>query len=163
MSTQKYSELWLRTWEEYLRLTTDYYRALTTLGLEFSQKLFTPVAENGGAPAASASNGEVTLIGPPGSTPAKAFLVANKTERPAFMSFEQSEFVSADGTEKLRVQAELTPASFELASRADCTVECRLPLTSEFAPGKDYRALLRVIGLPNMQMALHARVETPAA
>lgn len=163
MSAQKYSELWLRTWEQYLRLTTDYYRSVTTLGLEFSQKLFAPATENGTPATTRAANGEVTLVGPPGTTAARAFLVANKTDQPAFMSFEQSEFVSGDGTEKLRVQAELTPASFELAPGANCEVECRLPLTSDFTPGKDYRALLRVIGLADMQMALRARVETPSA
>jgi hypothetical protein len=71
-----------------------------------------------------------------------------------------SEFVKENGPEKLRVDAQLRPSSFELAGQAERTVDCSLPLTEAFEPGSEYRAMLRVIGFPDMKIGLMARAES---
>lgn len=167
---QKASELWVRGWEQYAaafrklsELSVNYYRDVLNVGLNLAQNVYREAADptavttakNG---AAEAALHELIFAGPAHTSATKTFLVSNTTDQPARMSFELSEFVSADGAEKMRVEAELVPSSFELAPRGQRTVECTLPLSEAFLPGHDYRALLRVIGFPQMQVGLVVRV-----
>lgn len=200
-----YTEMWLQTWEPYLRLlrqftpsntalpdlgklqqryvefastegasayrkfselSANYYAALLNTGLNLSQEFYQQVYQtktNGPAPvqpAPVAAARELVFTGPIGTTVPRAFVVSNRTDKPAKVSFEVSEFIKENGPEKLRGDAQLRPSSFELAGQAEQTVDCSLPLTEAFEPGCEYRAMLRVIGFPDMKIGLLARAES---
>ena len=76
------------------------------------------------------------------------------------MSFELSEFVKENGSEKLRLDARISPSSFDLADQTERTINCSLPLTEALEAGCEYRALLRVIGFPDMKIGLMVRAES---
>jgi hypothetical protein len=102
---------------------------------------------------------ELVFTGPIGSTVSRAFVVSNRTDQRAKVSFELSEFVPGNGADKVRLDAQLVPSVFELPGQGERTVDCALPLTKALAPEIEYRAVLRVIGFPNMQIGLMVRAE----
>lgn len=146
-------------------LSANYYAALLNTGLNLSQEFYQQVYQTKtSAPApvqpSPVAARELVFTGPIGSTVSRAFVVSNRTDKPATVSFEVSEFIKEGGPEKLRAAAQLRPSSFELAGQAERTVDCTLPLTGEFEPGCEYRAMLRVIGFPDMKIGLMARAES---
>jgi hypothetical protein len=200
-----YTEMWLQTWEPYLRLfrqftpsnaalpdlgklqqryvdfastegaaayrkfselSANYYAALLNTGLNLSQEFYQQVYQtktNGPAPVQPspvAAARELVFTGLIGSTVSRAFVVSNRTDKPAKVSFEVSEFIKENGPEKIRADAQLRPSSFELAGHAERTVDCSLRLTEAFQPGCEYRAMLRVIGFPEMKIGLLAMAES---
>jgi hypothetical protein len=96
---------------------------------------------------------EMVFEGVAGSKPARQFRVANKTSGPVSVSFELSELVSGEG-ERMRLDAELMPASFSFQPGEERVVECRAPVSASLVEGRPYRAILRAIGLPDMQVVL---------
>lgn len=86
-------------------------------------------------------------------TPVRQFVVANKTPQAIDVSFEVSEF-AAETSRNVRAEVVLVPAVFSLQPGEETVVECRIPLTALFAGGVEYRAILRAIGLPEMQIVL---------
>ncbi|HEX8280222.1 MAG TPA: hypothetical protein VF551_02500, partial [Chthoniobacterales bacterium] len=144
----KYSELWLRGWQHYLRLfggktaggsapsdiaslqqryiefvrnegssafsklselSLNYYSAVLSVGVGVTQEFYRQIFQSPAPAAAEEPSGltsaarELIFVGPAGSAPAQAFRVANNTDKTALMTFELSEFVSADGAEKVRI------------------------------------------------------------
>jgi hypothetical protein len=153
-------------YRRFSELSANYYAALLNTGLNLSQEFYQQVYQTkpSAAPVpvqqAPVAARELVFTGPIGSTVSRAFVVSNRTDKPAQVSFEVSEFVKENGPEKLRVDAQLRPSSFELAGQAERTVDCSLPLTEAFEPGSEYRAMLRVIGFPDMKIGLMARAES---
>lgn len=159
---QRYAEF-LRTeapaaLQKLSELSLNYYREVWTVGLNLSQNfyrnLFNATQTNESSCVAAQ---ELIFEGPVNSAVTKAFLVSNTTAQAAQMSFELSEFVRDDGAETVRVEARLVPASFELNAYGQRAVECTLPLPDLFRLGQEYRAVLRVVGFPQMQVSLLAR------
>jgi hypothetical protein len=146
-------------------LSANYYAALFETGLNLSQEFYEQVYQTKPyrpapvAPPSPAAARELVFTGPIGSTASRAFVISNRTDKPARVSFELSEFVKENGGGKLRVDAQLTPSSFELAGQAERTVDCSLPFTQAFEPGCEYRAVLRVVGFPDMTIGLMAKAE----
>lgn len=112
-----------------------------------------------GAPAPAP--GELLFDGAQGEVASRQFVVANKTKDALEIAFELSEFQDAAGN-KVRVEAEVEPAKFHLDPGAEKVVECRLPLVESFATGRDYRAILRAMGHPSMQVVLVVRTTAAA-
>jgi hypothetical protein len=152
-------------YRRFSELSANYYTALLNTGLNLSRDFYQQVYQTkASAPAPVQASPvvarELVFTGPIGSTVSRAFVVSNRTDKPAKVSFEVSEFIKENGPEKLRVDAQLRPSSFELAGQAERTVDCSLPLTEAFEPGCEYRAMLRVIGFPDMKIGLMARAES---
>ena len=151
-------------YRKFTELAANYYAALLNTGLNLSQEFYQKVYQTKTSspapvqPSVAAAR-ELVFTGPIGSTVSRAFVVSNRIDKPAKVSFELSEFIKENGPEKLRVDAQLRPNSFELAGLAEQTVDCSLPLTA-FQPGCEYRAVLRVIGFPDMKIGLVAKVES---
>ena len=148
-------------------LSANYYAALLNTGLNLSQEFYQKVYQTKTScpapvqpPVAAAR--ELVFTGVIGTTVSRAFVISNRTDKPAKVSFELSEFIKENGPEKLRVDAQLRPSSFELAGPAERTVDCSLPLTA-FQPRCEYRAVLRVIGFPDMKIGLVAKAESAPA
>ncbi len=147
------------------QLSTDYYTALLNTGMNVSQEFYRQVYQTkppqaAPVPRSVAPARELVFSGPIGSTASRAFVISNRTSQPAKVSFELSEFVRANGSEKLRLDAQLTPSSFNLAGQTERTVDCALPLTKALEPGCEYRAVLRVIGFPDMTIGLLVKAQS---
>ncbi len=154
--------------------TARYYKSVLDASVELANRLYqkpgqetleTPVVEEVAiaAPAAAAAAKpliEMSFEGAAGARPARRFLVANKTAASLNVSFELSELISGEG-ERMRLDAELTPASFTFAPGEERVVECLTPISSELVEGREYRAILRAIGLPDMQAILCVKRVTP--
>jgi hypothetical protein len=152
-------------YRKFSELSANYYAALLNTGLNLSQEFYQQVYQTkaSGPPPVQppvAAARDLVFTGPIGSTVSRAFVVSNRTDKPAKVSFEVSEFIKENGPEKLRVDAQLRPSSFELAGQAERTVDFSLPLTQAFQPGCEYRAVLRVIGFPDMKIGLVAKAES---
>lgn len=155
-------------YRKFSELSANYYAALLNTGLNLSQEFYEQVYQARTTPsvpfqAPVAPARELVFTGALGNTVSRSFVISNKTDRPAHVSFELSEFINESGSAKVRVDAELRPGSFELAGMAEETVDCSLPLTRAFQPGSEYRAVLRVVGFENMTVGLVVRAESPAA
>jgi hypothetical protein len=151
------------------QLSADYYTALLNTGMNLSEEFYRQVCQTKPPPAApvhrpEAPARELVLTGPIGSTASGAFVISNRTNQPVTVSFEISEFVKDHGSEKVRLDTQLTPGSLDLAARSERTVDCSVPLTEALEPECEYRAVLRVIGFPDMTIGLlvKARSAGPA-
>ncbi len=147
------------------QLSADYYAALLNTGMNLSEEFYRQVYQTkptppAPAPAPGRPARELVFTGPIGSTASRAFVVSNRTNQPAKVSFELSEFVKENGSEKLRLDAQINPSSFDLAGHAERTIDCSLPLTEALEAGCEYRALLRVIGFPGMKIGLLVKAES---
>ena len=146
------------------QLSADYYTALLNTSMNLSEEFYRQVYQTkptspAPAPRPAAPARELVFTGPIGSTASRAFVVSNRTNQPAKVSFELSEFVKENGSEKLRLDAKISPSSFDLAGHAERTIDCSLPLIEALEAGCEYRALLRVIGFPGMKIGLVVKAE----
>jgi hypothetical protein len=155
--------------EAYGRLTDagiKSYKTMVDAGIELAQRLLNPPS-NGTAPeapataptpepAAPVAAKEMWFEGAVGEIPARQFVISNKSQQVLEVAFEMSEFTTGDD-EKLRAVVDLVPAVFSLEPGAEQTVECRIPIDSAFTKGRDFRGILRAIGLPEMSMVLAVR------
>lgn len=142
----------------------QYYRAVLDAGVELATRLYKtsePTIETAAAaapastspPAPNKPPTEMDFEGPAGAKPARQFRIANKTAGPIEVSFEISELFSDEG-DHMRLEAELTPVSFSFQPGEERVVECRVTVSSTLVEDRPYRAILRAIGLPDMQAVL---------
>jgi hypothetical protein len=96
----------------------------------------------------------LALDGAIGETVARPFLVANRTTSAVEVGFEATEFVSIDGTARLRAPVMFLPERFVLGAGEERSVECSLEISPRFRPGVPYLAWIRVRGFEAMQMGL---------
>ena len=147
------------------QLSADYYSALLNTGINLSEEFDRQVYQTNPRPAApvqrtSPPARELVFTGPIGSTASRAFVISNRTDQPAKVSFELSEFVKNQGSEKVRLDAQLTPSSLELPGHGERTIDCSVPLTEVLTPECEYRAVLRVIGFPDMKIGLLVKAQS---
>ncbi len=145
----------------YSELSMKSYKTVLEASVALTERVFAkpaaaeaPAAAPGAAaePAARRLR-ELVFEGAGDETPARQFVVANKTAQAIDVSFEVSEF-AAETSPQVRAEVVLVPAAFSLQPGEETVVECRIPLVAVFAGGVEYRAILRAIGLPEMQIAL---------
>ena len=151
-----------RKWSQ---LSADYYSALLNTGISLSEEFYRQVYQTNPRQAApvqrpTAPARELVFTGPIGSTASRSFVISNRANQPAKVSFELSEFVKDHGSAKVRLDAQLTPGSLELAGHSERTIDCAVPLTAALEPGCEYRAVLRVIGFPDMKIGLLVKAES---
>jgi hypothetical protein len=151
------------------QLSADYYAALLNTGANLSEEFYRQVYQTNAPQAAPvqrpvAPARELVFAGPIGSTASRSFVISNRTNQPAKVSFDLSEFVKEHGPEKVRLDAQLTPSSLELLGQSERTIDCSVPLSEVLEPGCEYRAVLRVVGFPDMKIGLLVKAEcAPAA
>jgi hypothetical protein len=152
-------------YRKFSQLGADYYTALFNTGMNLSEEFYRQVYQTKAAPPVSVPRSaapvrELVFTGRIGSTASRSFIVSNRTNQPARVSFELSEFVKENGSDKLRLDAQIIPSSFDLAGQAERTIDCSLPLTEALEAGCEYRAFLRVIGFPDMEIGLMVKAES---
>ena len=150
---------------KFSQLSSDYYTALLSTGMNLSEEFYRQIYQPKPPQAAPvqrpvAPARELVFTGLIGSTASRAFVISNRTNQPAKVSFELSEFVKDRGSEKVRLDAQLTPGSLDLAGQSERTIDCSVPLTEALEPGCEYRAVLRVIGFPDMNIGLLVKAES---
>lgn len=140
------------------QLSADYYSAVLNTGITLSEEFYRQVYQTPPPPASvprpTAPAQELVFTGNIGSTASRAFVISNRTDQPVKVSFELSEFEKNNGAEKVRLDAQITPSSLELPGHGERKIECSIPLTKAVEPGSEYRAVLRVIGFPEMKIIL---------
>jgi hypothetical protein len=149
------------------QLSADYYAALLNTGVNLSEEFYRQVYQTqmkppqaAPVPRPVAPARELVFAGPIGSTASRSFVISNRANQPAKVSFELSEFVKEHGPEKVRLDAQLTPSSLELPGQSERTIDCSVPLSEALEPGREYRAVLRVVGFPDMKIGLLVKAES---
>ena len=153
-----------------LRCNVDYYLGVMNAGLGFSHSAFesafdkqqtttsTNSAENinPGTPDLNTQKfrTELHFTGKQGETVSQAFVMANNQQEPIDISFEVSEFVSADGQVKAHVPATFNPSQFKLEQGQEQIIECQVNFSDVLAPDQPHQAIARVVGYPDMQVRL---------
>ena len=147
------------------QLSADYFGALLQTGMNLSEEFYRQVYQKKPpqavpVPVPVAPARELVFTGQIGSTASRAFVISNRTRQSAKVSFELSEFVKDHGSEKVRLDAQLTPSSLELAGQGEGTVHCSVRLSDALEPGCEYRAVLRVVGFPDMDIDLVVKAQS---
>jgi hypothetical protein len=155
------------------QLSLSYYSALLELGRNYSDRFFdqmlygrAPNAPAGDSAEASSKPRQVTLElqGAAGQEAAAAFVIENKRNTPAEISFLVSEFVDAAGGSPFRAPLELQPAQISLGPLEEAEVKIRLPLLGEmFLPGHQYLATVVVHGYDELELVLRVRLKPAEA
>ena len=150
------------------RLSLSYYNALLELGRNYSDRFFDQLlrsrgpqagAGNGGEPAVQRRQVSLELQGELGQEAAAAFVIENKRDTPAEISFQVSEFVDAAGGSSFRAPLQIQPAQLSLGPQAEAAVMLRLPLWRElFDAGHRYHATVVVRGYDELELILSVRV-----
>ena len=102
---------------------------------------------------------ELKFSGHAGTRPKQAFVVANNQDKKIDVSFEMTEFITADGSLRAKTKTIFKPECFELEPGAEQVVECTLPITQKFKTGQQYQALARVVGFPDMAVQLLLNID----
>jgi len=98
------------------------------------------------------------FTGAAGEEIARAFVVENSQPQAVDVSFEVSKFAPAGKGKPRKFGLAIEPDAFTLAPGQEHVVTCRLTLPKDLAPGQTHEATLRVIGFPDMIIALTATV-----
>jgi hypothetical protein len=144
-----------------MQLNLTHYADLLNTYAEFTNRILTTVfqapdpAPAASAPAAAAGTRmELLFSGVTGESVSQSFAVANKKAESIDVAFELTEFVSEDGSSRVRAPVTFVPDLFVLSPGAERVVECRVPLIAAFATGTRYMAMVRVTGFPALETAL---------
>jgi len=142
--------------EDAVEFGSDYFRAvLGIVGVE-APRVATPRAAPG-------QQIDIQLTGRIGSQATRSFLLENKQELVAEISFLVSDFTGPAGTAPFHAPIEFEPARLTLRPREEKTVLLRLPLdATHFSAGQYYRARIVVQGYDSLEIGLHLAVEPPA-
>jgi len=145
----------------------DYYLGVLNVGLDLSQNMFESVLNKKNS--TTSANTEETVApdentqkfrtklfftGKQGDTVSQEFVIANNQQEKINITFEVSEFVSADGQVKVRLPVSFNPAQFELEQGQEQIVECQVVFSDLLAPDQPHQAIARVVGYPDMQVRL---------
>jgi hypothetical protein len=157
--------------EALLRLVADEAKRYSEDAVEFSSDYFRAVLSIVGvqAPgvakprAAPGQQIDIQLTSRVGSQAARSFVLENKQERVAEISFLVSDFAGPAGTAPFHAPIEFEPARLTLQPHEEKTVQLRLPLDADhFSAGQNYRARIIVQGYDGLEIVLHLAVEPPA-
>lgn len=153
-----------------MQLSLNYYSILLDMSLDFTNRLLDQVFQPPHEPASPepappprpsrSTRFELAFSGQTGEIPSSPFVVHNKKDEAAEVSFEITEFISEDGATHFRVPVEFVPDQFVLEPGAEKVIQCRVPLEPDFVPGRRYMALVRVTDFPGMEIGL---IVTPQA
>lgn len=147
-----------------------YARALTHAGLDYwsrvldmSREVTDRVAHEDGR-AASARPAEPTgrarldFQGKAGEVVTRAFVVENYQSEPVSVSFEASPFVDPDSGVGHPLPLTVEPDQFVLEPGRQQVITSHLSLPTDLAPGQRLDAVLRVVGVPDLELAVTATV-----
>jgi hypothetical protein len=155
---------------ELAQLSLSYYSALLELGRAYSQRFFDAVLE-GGAVAAPARNGQAARAEPrqvllemrgiAGQDAAAGFVIENKRDAPADITFRLSDFADAAGGRPFAAPLQVQPQWLSLGPEEEAEVRLRLPLLPElFTPGRQYRGKVVVQGYDELELILSVSVDS---
>jgi hypothetical protein len=148
------------------RATIDYWAQVLDLGVELRDSMAMPGArgassrtrESAGASDRPPGGIRLDFTGKQGEEVARPFVVENNQNEAVDVSFEVSPFVAAAASGDVRPPLAIEPESFTLEPGDEQVVTCRLTLSEDLTVGQRYEAALRVIGFPDMEIALSAIV-----
>jgi hypothetical protein len=144
--------------KEVVELGSDYVRAL--LGLVG----ITAGASAGHAHDRTPRRIEFEVRGPVGGQASRSFLLENKQDVTAEISFLVSAFAGPDAAAPFHAPIEFTPARLTLRPHEERTVEVQVLLDAAlFHPGQRYRALIVVQGYNGLEIGLDVVAEAPVA
>lgn len=155
---------------EAAQLTLDYYEALLDLGRSYGERFYERALrersnETGGGAGERAPPRqiEMELRGEIGQEAWGAFVIENKRNRTAHVSFVVSDFVDAAGGDAFRPPLVLEPSWLTLGPNEQAEVRLRLHLFEEmFTSGHRYRTHIFVHGRDELELIVTVRVDAPA-
>jgi hypothetical protein len=138
--------------EEVIEFGSDYVREVLKLaGVE------TPRGRPSTEPAERRI--DIQVKGTVGSTATRSFLLENKQEVTADISFLVSDFTGPDGKAAFHAPIDFVPPRLTLRPHEEKAIELRLPLDDAlFDPGKTYRARIIVEGYDSLEIGLEVEV-----
>jgi hypothetical protein len=153
------------------QLSLNFYTALLDLGRAYNDRFFDQVL-HGRAREAQAGNGRPAASGPrqvtldlrgaAGQEATAGFVIENRREAPADITFMVADFVDAAGGSPFRPPLQIQPAWLNLGPHAEAGVTLRLPLPPElFVPGHNYHTKVVVHGYDDLELLLNVNVEAP--
>lgn len=165
---------------EVAQLSVDYYVSLLELGRRSNERLYEQIVggrrssrdrepQRDGGPAAQGPPRQVSLElqGEVGAAATASFVIENKREEPAEISFQISDFVDLAGGAPFGAALQVQPTRLALGSRQEAEVILRLPLPADlFAPDHRYTARVVVRGYDELELILNVlvtRVALPTA
>jgi hypothetical protein len=144
--------------EDAIELGSDYIRVL--LGAAGAPGRVSAAAGRGTTPRRI----DIELRGPVGGQASRAFVLENKQDVVAEISFLVSDFSGPVGSAPFRAAVEFTPARLTLRPHEEKIVEVKLPLDPAlFAPGLRYDAQTLVQGYNGLELSLDVIAEAPPA
>lgn len=149
-----------------MQLNLNYYSVLMNMSADFTNRVFESVfqsspdakAQPTEAPAPPPTKSAIELSGRQGDVLMASFVIENKKQSPADISFEVSKLSTNGKTPAIKPQAEFEPASFVLQPGEERTIHFRLKLTEKYKANSIYRGEVGVKGIPGMEMDLNVSV-----
>lgn len=145
----------------------DYYLGVMNVGMGFSYNIFEsvfnrqhtttlPISEETVSSDKNTQkyHTELHFTGKQGDTVGQVFVIANNQPEPIDISFEVSEFVSANGQVKAHVPVTFNPYQFILKQGQEQIVECQVSFSDVLVPDQPHQAIARVVGYPDMMVRL---------
>ncbi len=181
-----FEEMWreavaanMRYYEAWGRIATEWLRELAGVGRSLPgaiafRQVPTPTATPASGPAprqaappapapsspaprrAAASSPALVLEARAGEEATGAFLVENQLGHPVDTPLIVDQ-ITGPGGAVLPVSPEFEPALVSLAAEEQCVVRVRLAITEAFAPGTDYRTVIRGPDLPGTSIPVVLR------
>jgi len=151
--------------EEAVRYSEDTF----SLGSDYVRAVLGLVGVSTGASAAPFNGApsrriDIEMRGPLRGQASRTFLLENKQDVTAEISFVVSDFTGPGGTTLFRAPVEFVPARLTLRPHEEKAVEVRLPLDDAlFERGKTYRARVLVQGYNDLEIGLDVVVEPESA
>jgi hypothetical protein len=151
--------------EEAVRYSEDTF----TLGSDYVRAVLGLVGVSTGASAAPFSGAssrriDIEVRGPLRGQATRTFLLENKQDITAEISFLVSDFNRPGSSASFRAPIEFVPARLTLRPQEERAVEVRLPLDDTlFEQGKTYRARVLVQGYNDLEIGLDVVVEPTSA
>jgi hypothetical protein len=146
-----------------------YPKEAAELGSDYARALLGLVGITAGASLVHARDRtarriEFELRGPVGGQASRSFLLENKQDVTAELSFLVSAFAGRESTALFHAPIAFTPARLTLRPHEERSVEVRLPLDAAlFHPGERYRARIVVQGYNDLEIGLNVVAEAPVA
>jgi hypothetical protein len=151
------------------QVSLSYYSALLDLGRAYSQRFFDALLE-GGASSPSARNGHAAraeprqvlleLRGVVGQDAVAAFVIENRRDAPADISFRLFDFADMAGGHPFAAPLQVQPQWLTLGPEDEAEIRLRLPLLPElFTAGRQYQGRVAVQGYDALELILRVAVD----
>jgi hypothetical protein len=160
----RYYEAWTRIASDWLRDLAGAGSVLQTPGAIAVRQVSEPTAAPGPGPrppSAAAPGPALVLEAHAGEQATGAFLVENQLGRPVETPIVADEITGPGGAAQ-PASLEFEPTVVSLAPQERCVVRVRTAITEDFAPGSDYRTVIRGPDLPGTSIPLVLRRADPA-